>query len=317
MAARLRLWSPLLLSLGLTGCGVLGGKDEEPFDYNDIPDELKAGGGRNTAAAPIVQGVVGVGVDPATTLEGLPSEDELIWTNPDDVDSSEASVQELLGVRKKDWLLSHTLAKNFSMMEGKPLMILFTDIPGPGSGGSPTAARLERELISRTDFSEWASEHFVRLKLDYNVRNTSSADSGKQQIALKQKKFLASLKERYKVSGFPVILVVAPDGSVVQRIRGYSGNAEFVWGLLRTAAEISGKKQFDLETKLLKKGYRFWTGQNDVKTLARLVSYNDGQLTLVGPNGNRFQTSTKNLSNDDREWLAEAKAESEERRGVR
>lgn len=306
------------MALVLTGCGLFGGgEEEEGFSYDDIPNELKAGGGSSGDGTPIVEGVVGVGVDPASTLAGLPSEDELVWTNPDDVESSEISVRGLLREQRKDWLLSHSRAKEFSMIDGKPLLILFTDLPGPGSGGSPSAARLERELISRADFSEWASEHFIRLKLDYNVKNTNSADSEKQQLALQQKKFLASLKERYKVTGFPVMMVVAPDGSVVKRIRGYSGNTEFVWGLLRTAAEISGKKQFDLETKLLKKGYRFWTGQNEVKTLARLVSYDEGTLTLVGPHGNYIRTAAKNLSAEDRRWLAEAKAESEKARGVR
>lgn len=316
MADELRLWTVTILSLTLVGCGVFGGKEEEGFSYDDLPDELKAGG-RQTNAPPVVEGVVAVGEDPASRLEGLPSENEIVWTDPDDAKSSEASVGELLSIQKKDWLLSHSAAKNFSMLDGKPLLILFTDLPGPSSGGSPSAVGLERDLISRNDFSEWAAEHFIRLRLDYNVTGVSSTDSDKQQLAIQKRKFLDSLKKRYKVNGFPAMLVVAPDGSEVQRIRGYSGNPEFVWGLLRTAAKIADEKQFALETRLLKKGYRFWTGKNDLKTLARLVSYHEGNLILVGPNGNRIQTSASNLSREDREWLAEAKAESEKKRGAR
>jgi hypothetical protein len=110
--------------------------------------------------------------------------------------------------------------------------------------------------------------------------------------------------------------VVAPDGSVVQRERGYAGNPDFTWGLLRTGVKIARERQQELEKRLLKKGYRFWKGENDQKMLARLLDYQDGELLLVGPNGNRYRTTEANLSSKDRKWLMEEKEKSEKRRGV-
>ena len=252
--------------------------------------------------------------DPASLTEaqggvaGLPAEADLVFTDPDNPDASEDLISGLFSVKKKDWFSSHSVAKTTALNESKPLLIVFTDSPSAESGGSPASARLESELLARLDFSDWAAEHFIRLKLDFNVKGRKSADSKKQSLALKKEKYLASLKKRYKVSGFPAILVVSTDGTVIQKVRGYSpGNYEYTWGLLKTAVVINEERQEKFERKLAKKGYRRWQGKNKNKILARLASYKEGEITLIAPNGRRYQTNEKNLSADDLLWITEQK----------
>ncbi|MDQ8189485.1 hypothetical protein [Roseibacillus persicicus] len=291
-----------------------GEKEDNFGKVPEVPAHLRAGGSATAKVEPTEERLVAAGVDPASLaasqggVAGLPSEDDIIFTNPDDFEGSEAAIQGLFGVARKDWQESHTVAKNLSLVESKPLLIFFTDTPSPQSGGSPAAARLESELIARSDFADWAGENFVRLKLDFNVKDRKSADTARQSIALAKEKYLLSLKKRYKVGGFPALIVVATDGSVVQHVRGYrSGNSEFTWGLLRTALETSKARQKKFEEKLQKKGYRRWTGKNDLKILARLAAYKDGNLILIAPNGVRYETKESNLSAEDRLWIEEQK----------
>ncbi len=305
----------------LSSCGRVGGvtagedKDDRFGELPEVPSHLRAGGGNaNVKIEPAQARIVAAGVDPASLatdaggIEGLPSESDLIFTDPDDVEGSEAAIQGLFGTREKNWLESHTEAKNLSLLESKPLLILFTDLPSPSGGGSPTAARLQTELLARNDFSAWAKDHLVRLRLDFNLKDRKSADLSKQSLALRKEKFLKSLKKQYKIGGFPAMLVVSTDGSVLQHIRGYrSGSADYTWGLLKTAVVNSKQRQEVFEARLLKKGYRRWQGQNENKILARLVSYREGELILIGPNGKRYQTHENNLSPQDREWIKEQK----------
>lgn len=309
----------LLAVLTLSGCGIVSklrpGKKEEVSkdDWNQIPRHLRGGAAQESVKIEPAEAdrIVDAGVDPASIgldqggVAGLPSEADLIFTDPDNVKASEAAIEKLYKVQKKDWFVSHSIAKNQALIESKPLLMVFTNT----NGSSPAAAKLEKELLARIDFADWAKEHFVRLRLDYNVKGTKSADMKVLSDALEKRKYLNSLKKRYKVSGFPSMIVVAADGSVTQHVRGYDGgNYEFTWGLLKTAVANSKEKQDELERKLLRKGYRRWQGKNELKILAKLASYKEGELLLIAPNGVRYQTHIKNLSPADRQWLEDEQA---------
>ena len=316
----LRYFTAFLFILALSSCAPIGRavsqalpkEEEEPIENGGIPDALLPGGRGEVTITPAESRTVGAGQDPAKVsgILGLPAQEDILFLDPDNYEESEEALSGLVGIQKKDWLASHSIARNFSMVDGKPLLIFFTDSPSSTHTGSVTAVGLERELFARTDFSDWASERVVRLKLDYGVK-VKDLDADKQNEALRKKKFLESLKKRYKVSGLPVVLVLAPDGTEVQRIRGYlPGNYEHTWGLLRTAEVAAQERHESFESTLKKKGYRRWTGKNDRRILARLASYKDGKILLIGPNGKRHQTTEANLSREDRKWIAEAKEKS-------
>lgn len=292
-----------------------GKKDDDFGKLPKVPSHLLAGGNARVKIQPAEERVVEAGVDPASTEEGgtlgLPSESDLIFTDPDDVEASEAAIKGLFGPEQKDWLSSHTVAKNLSLVESKPLLIVFTKLPSARTSGSPASAGLDKELLARADFHDWASENLVRLKLDYNFKNLKSVGADKQRqdvLNRKKTKYLESLRKRYGVGGFPAMIVVAADGSVVQHVRGYrNGSAEYTWGLLKQGVVLSNDRQKKFEASLERKGYRRWQGKNDRKILAKLASYNGGEVLLIGPNGVRYQTKETNLSSDDRRWIEEQK----------
>ena len=216
-----RLFVSSLLLLLIPSCAK---KDDSFGDVPEVPAFLRGGEGTATVK-PTSETVVAAGVDPASlTLEqggiaGLTAEEDLIITDPDDIEASERALAGLFSVAKKDWQESHTIAKRLSLSQSKPLLIVFTDLPTAKRGGSPAAASLEKELLANKEFAEWAGKHFVRLKLDYNVKDRNSTDPSKLELALKKEKYLKTLRKRYRVGGLPVMLVVANDGSVIQHIR--------------------------------------------------------------------------------------------------
>ena len=293
----------------LASCG--RNKEDDNFGkLPEVPSHLRAGGAASVKITPADDRVVAIGVDPASlTLDqggvaGLTPESELIFTDPDNVEASEAAIEGLFGDEKIDWYQSHTVAKNRALLESKPLLIVFTDTPSGNSPGSPAAARLEAELLARLDFAEWAKKNVIRLKLDSNVKDRRSADPSKQSLALRKAKYLETLRKQYKVGGFPAIIVVAADGTVVQHVRGYKkGAADYTWGLLKQGVFLSDDRQKKFEARLEKRGYRRWAGKNDQTIFARLAKYQKGELLLIAPNGARFLTKESNLSKDDRSWI--------------
>ena len=292
----------------LASCGKDGEDDDRFGKIPEIPSHLRGGGAANVKVTPAESRLVAAGVDPASLSEsqggvsGLTPESELIFTDPDDVEGSEAAIQGLFSDEKKDWYLSHTVAKNRALMESKPLLIVFTDTSAGLGGGSP-AAKLERELLARNDFADWAKKNVIRLRLDFNFKDRGSADPAKQSLALRKEKYLKSLRKQYKVGGLPQMIMVAADGTVVQHVRGFSGSAANTWGLLKQGLYLSDERQKKFEARLAKRGYRQWTGQNDQRMFARLANYSEGKLTLIAPNGVRYVTKESNLSSEDRDWV--------------
>lgn len=74
-------------------------------------------------------------------------------------------------------------------------------------------ARLERDLFAEAGDARWISERFVPVRVLDRKREDGQNDET-----------VAELRERFKVTGFPTLVVVAPDGRVLTRVVGYSGN---------------------------------------------------------------------------------------------
>lgn len=312
----------------LVGCGSLGQLAQAPFSNEGnesrlntssggIPPQLRGGGAQDEEgeAKPIA---VEQGIDPAEVaaarfgVSNLPREEDMVFTNPDDLESSEDLLKTITKGQKEIWLRSHTIARRQALAKGKTLLIWFADSPSSTRVGSPSSLRLQQELFAKNEFGEWAEEHLVRLKLDFNVEdqklsNSQSADvMSRKANALRKMKYLESLKSRYKVRGFPSLVMVASDGTVINQVRGYrSGNADYVWGLIKTAVVVSDEKRADLEKKLEQKGYRHWSGKNEVEIFARLGRVREDEILLLGPDGARYQTSLENLSAADQLWIEE------------
>jgi hypothetical protein len=271
--------------------------EPSPFGPTGVPSVLRGGGSQGGTA--LVPG--GISDEMKNNPGMVLDPNEIEYTDPDaeDPDSLPTELYALLSESPQEgpWSKSYTNVFKRARREDKPVLIWFTD-----SQNSVNCKMLNQELFNDAEFDEWANENFVRLQVDSRV----SGENG-DEVA-RRTDYVKELKKRFKVLGNPMLVVLTPAEEVILREKGYvRGQANFRWGQLRQAAEVASKKHEVWKTKMEKKGYRTWKDPRGRKIFAKLVSYKDGELVIVEPDGTRARTKEKNLSPEDQDWIAEQK----------
>ncbi|RYD32021.1 MAG: thioredoxin family protein, partial [Verrucomicrobiaceae bacterium] len=285
-----------------------GGKKEKkeetphPFGATGIPPEMRRRG--ESDGKPVAPG----GNQPGKPVMPFISDDDLVFTDPDAPDATIPELSTLLAAPKRGpWESSETIARQRSGREGKPLLIWFTD-----SQRSPMCKALSEELFSTHEFGDWAGDKIVRLKIDAKpddelLAKTATIDE-KEALRLNMLGYSAKLKKRYKVMGYPSLIMINTSGEVVGRYRGYKrGDAQFLWGQLKHAEAVAAESYKGWRKGLEQKGYREWQDRKGRKIFAKLTSYSDGTLTFIEPDGTRSKTNESKLSSQDLAWIDEQK----------
>ena len=308
---RLAYWivalSPLLAACGLLHPGkvrkVEAPKLDSPFGATGIPPQLKSSG-TPEAGTPVTPGGNASATPQAAAFT---AEEDIVFTDPDNPDSTLPELSTLLAAPKKrgPWEDSETIARKRSAREGKPLLIWFTD-----SARSPMCKALSQELFSTPDFEKWAEENLVRLRVDTSPKldDPDLSLDEKETRRADIRNYVTRLKKQYKILGQPSLVMLNPSGEVVGRYRGYKrGDAEFTWGLIKQGVAASEHAYKGWRSAMEKKGYREWQDRKGRKVFARLTGYKDGILTLIEPDGTRSRTSENKLCDQDRAWIDEQK----------
>ena len=97
-----------------------------------------------------------------------------------------------------NWLGSYPDALVAAKAEHKPVLVDFT-----GSDWCIWCVRLDKEIFSKPEFAAWAKDNAVLLKLDF-PRNLPQSQTVKQANA--------ELADKYKIQGFPTILILDETG---------------------------------------------------------------------------------------------------------
>jgi hypothetical protein len=90
-----------------------------------------------------------------------------------------------------------------------------------GSDWEPWSKKMDAEVYSRPEFARYSRQKFVLLKVDY-AQHTFQTDAIKTQNA--------ELLDRYKVDGYPYVIVADPKGKILMKLVGYQegGPAHFI-----------------------------------------------------------------------------------------
>ena len=101
------------------------------------------------------------------------------------------------------WMTDFEAAQAKAKAENKPLLLDFT-----GSDWCGWCIKLDEEVFSQTAFSQYAAAELVLVEIDFPRRTDQPAKLKAQNEALSQK---------YGIRGFPTILVLSPEGELIEK----------------------------------------------------------------------------------------------------
>jgi protein disulfide-isomerase len=122
-----------------------------------------------------------------------------------------------------EWLTDFEAAKRLSAETGRPILALFT-----GSDWCRYCMKLEKEVLAREAFKEYAAEHLVLFLADF-PRSKPQAPALRRQNR--------QLASAYGVKGFPTVLLLDKDGKKPADVGYRSGGAEVYVERLKLARE--------------------------------------------------------------------------------
>lgn len=108
---------------------------------------------------------------------------------------------------KEGWLLNFDEAKTKAKEKGRIILLEFH-----GSDWCPPCIRLNNEVLSKPEFKEFAEKHLVLVDLDFPRRTDLSEEQSAHNHALAQ---------RFGVQYFPTVVLVTPDGDVLDHNVGF------------------------------------------------------------------------------------------------
>jgi thioredoxin-related protein len=112
---------------------------------------------------------------------------------------------------KAVWLTDFEAAKKQAAAEKKPILMFFT-----GSDWCGWCMRLHENVLDKDEFQDFAKDSVVLLELDF---------PREKQLPDELKKQNDKLNEKFKIEGYPTMVLVAPDGErELDRTVGYDSD---------------------------------------------------------------------------------------------
>ena len=113
-----------------------------------------------------------------------------------------------------EWHTDLTKAQAQAKAENKLVMLDFT-----GSDWCGWCIKLHKEVFSTDEFAEYAKKNLVLVEVDF---------PRKKQLSAEQKKANQALQSKYKIEGYPTLIVLDGDGKQVGQL-GYVAGGPKAW----------------------------------------------------------------------------------------
>jgi len=128
------------------------------------------------------------------------------------------------------WMTNHAKALEKAKAEKKIVLMDFT-----GSDWCGWCIRLDKEIFSQKEFKDYAAKNLVLLKLDFPRKKALSAELQKQN---------EQLNDKYKVEGFPTVIVLDSEGKQVGQLGYMEGGPSAFIAALKKLKPIDSLDQF-------------------------------------------------------------------------
>jgi thioredoxin-related protein len=114
------------------------------------------------------------------------------------------------------WLSDYKRAQQEAKAGNKFILLNFT-----GSDWCPWCKKFSKEILSQSQFKDYAKENLVLMEVDFPREKLQSAELKRQN---------QDLAQQYQVEGFPTIVVLGGDGQKLWQYDGYfpDGPAAFI-----------------------------------------------------------------------------------------
>jgi protein disulfide-isomerase len=110
------------------------------------------------------------------------------------------------------WMTDYDAALQKAVAENKHVLVDFS-----GSDWCGWCIKLDKEVFSKETFVDYADENLVLLLVDFP---RSKEQSDEQRTANE------ALAEKYGIRGFPTVLILNPQGEVIERTGYQQGGAD-------------------------------------------------------------------------------------------
>jgi len=117
-----------------------------------------------------------------------------------------------IAAQAENWNEDFEKASSEAKTSGKYLLLDFS-----GSDWCPWCIKLDSEVLSHEAFKTFAKENLVCVLIDF---------PSKKQQSEKRKKENKKLMKQFRVSGFPTLIILSPDGDFVGTTGYRRGGAE-------------------------------------------------------------------------------------------
>lgn len=180
------------------------------------------------------------------------------------------------------WEINPSYAFARAQREQRPLMLLFTGV------WNTQAMALSEEVFSTKSFNEYVKENLVICYLNYPRNQTDAPDS------------LRRIKDKFKVRGYPNVLIFNPNGEVEKGIRGYRSGRPIDYfnslkvGCLPVLESIKVQK-----AQMMQTGFRDWSNYLGKEIFARFVRHDTQHVVLQDASGIEWIIKINDLAPED------------------
>ena len=127
-----------------------------------------------------------------------------------------------------DWGIDFAHAKALAKEEGRFILLDFT-----GSDWCPPCIQLDKDVFQKAAFRDYAKKNLVLVTLDFPQRGNLD------EALVEQNRYLA---RKFKVQGYPTIIILNPQGEEVGRHMGYRpGGVQSYLEFLESVIDSVGK----------------------------------------------------------------------------
>lgn len=184
------------------------------------------------------------------------------------------------------WEVNPHYAFDRAQREQRPLLLLFTGT------WNTQAMSLSEEVFATSSFNEYVKENLVICYLNYPRNFTDAPDR------------LREIKEKFKVKGYPNVLVFNPNGEVEKGVVGYrTGRPIDYFNRLKAVCQPILESIERQKEALVKRGYRDWSNYLGTEIFARFVEHDHQRVTIQGVSGQKWTVSLNDLAPEDQKLV--------------